>query len=166
MRVRVCTLLLGLGKVTLAAAATVCLFVFFLLMTSSPGMEPPDDYSGHAIGWILLPAFYAAAAFLVAVLTGVLWISDRWIVRPAATIPLIWILYYLVRGLLQLLNGGPHFQVTLYVRWIMLPVVCTAVIVFLFSPFFHDCGHALRETRGMVVFRTIAGPWDREHRNR
>jgi hypothetical protein len=163
MRARVCTLLLNLVKVTLATAATVCLYGFFLLMISSPSPSPPDNHAGHAIGWILVPALYAVAAFLVSILSGVLWTRDRWIVRPAAIIPVIWIVYYLIRGLLQLLKEGPYSEVSLYLRIIMLPAVCTGVIVFLFSPLFHRCGRFFRETTVPALLGVAAGFWARVH---
>jgi hypothetical protein len=69
-------------------------------------------------------------------------------VRPAAVIPILCSFFYVGLGLVDTLRLGLYFEVPLYVLKLVVPMVCAAVIAFLFCPFFHDCGHRLREYIG------------------
>jgi hypothetical protein len=96
------------------------------------------------IGWIVDPAIRVIAIFIVSLLSGIVLVRDRWVVRPAATISVLWFLFYATRGLIHLLRVGEREEVSLYVRSWMIPLVLATAVAFLFSPFFHDCGRVLR----------------------
>jgi hypothetical protein len=144
MKERMYIRLWSLIKLVLVAAAMMCLYVLLLLAISSPSPPEGSVEAGRAIGWILVPALCATAVFTVSILCGLAFAGDRWMVRPAATIPILCSFFYVALGLVDTLRLGLYSEVPSYVLKLVVPMVCFAVIAFLFSPFFHNCGRKLR----------------------
>ena len=99
---------------------------------------------GRGIGWIVSEATRVIAIFIVSLLSGVLFPRERWIARLAATLWLLWLLFSGTTFMLHLSSVADGQLVYFFFRSWMIPLLCVTVIVFLFSPFFHDFGRLLR----------------------
>jgi hypothetical protein len=138
-------LLLRVVNVVLAAMAMTCLYVFLLLMVSgSPYSAGYTVIAGYAIGWILIPVLYTIAVFAVSFSSGMLFARGRWVVRPAATIPLLLSLYFLTLCVTDTMRSGFDYETLYAVLTLIVPMVIGGVIAFCFSPLFHDWGRVLR----------------------
>ena len=141
------TVELNLVKAVLTIAAMTFLYPL-LFMIADPvfrcreAATPRQDIG--VIGWIFDAAIRVIAVFIVSLIVGVLLPNDRWIARVAATISVVWVLFYDIAAVINLAGNVPPIVVSLLVRSQVIPLVCVTVIVFLCSPFFHDCGRVLR----------------------
>ncbi|GEM_PF-2036891 len=140
-----------LPKVVLVVAAMMFAYPI-LLVAADPVYSWCESvrvgFGIGGIGWILDPAIRATAVFSVSFLWGLLSPADRWVVRPAATILVLWLLLCATFACVRLSSIRPPESVSLFVRAWVLPLTWVAVIVVLFSPFFHDCGRTLRSSLG------------------
>ena len=146
MRMNKRALVLGVIKATFAVSVTYVLFLGFLLSISSPDVSPLDDSAEAepAIGWILLPLFLVISVLAVSLMSGIVFVKDRWIARVTAIIVASLALLSLASGLIAVLRNGLHSGILTYVKFLILPMSIAVMIVLVFSSLCHDWGRMLR----------------------
>ena len=146
MIARTRVMLLGLVRLVLAIVVVLLLFYAFLIAISTPIPSPPDDLpeTGPAIGWILVPAGYVIAVFVGSIVCGALFPRDRWVVRAAASIPIIGLFFYEILAWAYSPGSGPPWHDSVDLRFFFAPIALAGVVAFVLSPWLHDCGRVSR----------------------
>jgi hypothetical protein len=96
------------------------------------------------IGWIVSEVIRVITVFIVSFLSGVLFPRDRWLVRLAAIIWLLLLLFYASNTLIYLSSADEDQVISIFIRYWIVPLIFVTMIVLIFSPFFHDYGRGLR----------------------
>ncbi len=132
----------NVAKVVLAIVAMMSLHSLLLLVTDPIYSWCESAGMAHVPGWLGDELMRVLAIFMIAFVCGVLFTRDRWLARTSAVIWVLGLLLYETQMLMSL--SGERRTVIFWMRIVIAPLACTAVIVFLFSPCFHDWGRRLR----------------------
>ena len=144
MRTETCTVELNIVKVIFTAVAMMLLDALLLILADPIYSWWESMEVGRGGSWLLDQVVRLVAIFAVSFVSGVLLARDRWLSRVAATGYVLWLVSSTPSAVMYLLGTGRRQEASIFARAWMIPLICVAMIAFLFSPVFHDCGRVLR----------------------
>ena len=117
-----------LGVVTYAPIVSLCQFL----------------QAGSLSGVILMHGIHVLSILIVCFLAGLLFPSDRWIVRPAAIVSLLWDFVSDIITGIHASREVPRFPLSSFVLHSIIPFIFMILLVYWLTDILHRSGQKLR----------------------
>ena len=147
MRKNISNFMIALFKLLLVVITMSCLYpiLFLGVFTYEPITtlcQGPEG--GNLLGEILIGGIQVLSILVVSFLAGLLFPKDRWIVRPAAIIFVLWFFVNDIIAGIYLSINATGFPLYSFVKSSIVPYIFIIMLTYWLSSPLHRCGGALR----------------------